>query len=105
MGESWENVPLTSSRRHQVPSLTSTELLAPLAESVDISTWLCERQPELLPDEHGGVIKELLNKFYSYHCKALSIPKNGIPNQAAALLEKANLTQAHRRALEIKSSL
>lgn len=77
----------------------------PLSESQDIAHWLCEQQPELVPQGHHDVIKNWLNKFYVYHRKALSIPKNGIPNIAATMLEDTNLSESHRRALEIKSAL
>lgn len=50
-----------------------------------------------------------MGKLYSFHAMALTasreVRKHGIPNQAAALLEKKDLTEGHRRALEIKSVL
>ena len=50
-----------------------------------------------------------MDEIYAFHAMSLIIPsefrKDGIPNQAAALLEKADLTQGHRRALEIRSLL
>lgn len=88
-----------------MPALTSADLASPLAESQDIAIWLCEQQPALVPDSHHDTIKDFLGKFYSYHCKALSIPPNGIPDKAAAMLESPKLTPSHRQALEIKSKL
>jgi hypothetical protein len=35
-----------------------------LQESRDILAWLCEVQPELIPDEHRGTIKSLLEAFF-----------------------------------------
>lgn len=58
-----------------------------------------------MPHGHRDVINNWLNKFYAYHRKALSIPKNGIPNKAATMLEDTNLSESHRHALEIKSVL
>lgn len=94
---------------HQVPVLTSPTLSSPLHESYDISKWLCERQPELIPAEHREVILQLMDKLYKFHAMALTVAledrKDGIPNQAAAFLENQNLSETHRRALEIKSIL
>ncbi|RFU75034.1 thioredoxin [Trichoderma arundinaceum] len=93
--------------RGQVPALTSPALPAPMTESYDISKWLCEKQPELVPEQHREEIQTIMDKLYSFHAKALTAgpeeKKHGIPNQAAELLEKKDLTEGHRRALEIKS--
>ncbi|KAL7796500.1 hypothetical protein V8C37DRAFT_400258 [Trichoderma ceciliae] len=93
--------------RGQVPALTSAALLSPLTDSHDISKWLCEKQPELVPDEHRETIQSTMDKLYSFHAMTLTIgpdeKKHGIPNQAAELLEKKDLTKTHRRALELKS--
>lgn len=93
----------------QVPSLTSPELAAPISDSRGIATWLCAKQPELLPEEHKEAIARLMEKLYHFHLKALNIPADaantGIPNKAAAMLENPGLSEQHRRALEIKSVL
>lgn len=89
--------------------LTSPALPSPIDDSYDISRWLCEKQPELLPDQHREDIDRLLGKLYDFHAMALSIAhddrNDGIPNQAAALLENPELSKRYRRALEIKSVL
>ncbi|PTB45317.1 hypothetical protein M441DRAFT_64980 [Trichoderma asperellum CBS 433.97] len=91
----------------QVPALTSAAFSSPLAESYDISKWLCEKQPDLIPEEHREAIESLMDKLYSFHAKTLTIgsdqKKHGIPNRAAELLEQKDLSESHRRALEIKS--
>lgn len=93
----------------QVPALTSPALESTLDDSRDIAKWLCERQPELLPEEHRETIEHLMDKLYSFHGKALLVPpedrKHGVPNQAAAMLESTDLSEYHRRALEMKSIL
>ncbi|KAK5998772.1 hypothetical protein PT974_01154 [Cladobotryum mycophilum] len=95
-------------KKGQVPSLTSASSPS-LDDSHDIARWLCQRQPELLPEEYKDIILRLMEKLYSFHAMALSIgPETrkhgiGIPNQAAALLENPDLSENHRRALEIKS--
>lgn len=89
--------------------LTSAALPSSIDDSYAISKWLCEKQPELLPEQHRDDIDRLLGKLYDIHAMALSIApyerNDGIPNQAAALLENAELSLGHRRALEIKSVL
>lgn len=93
----------------QVPALTdsSTTLSAPLTDSRDICQWLCAEQPELLPPQHRETIERLMSEFYSFHAQALTVlpedSKDGIPNQAAAKLEKQDISESHRRQLEIKS--
>ncbi|UNI24373.1 hypothetical protein JDV02_010124 [Purpureocillium takamizusanense] len=91
----------------QVPALTSPLLDFNIVESRDIAEWLCQKQPELLPEEHRETIERLMGDMYSFHAKALLVApddrKDGIQNQAAAMLESPELTGAHRRALEIKS--
>lgn len=91
----------------QVPALTSPLLDSTLDESRDIADWLCQKQPELLPEEHRETIDRLMNKIYAYHAKALLVApddrKDGIQNQAAAMLENPELSETYRRALEIKS--
>ncbi|KAL7947679.1 hypothetical protein V8C42DRAFT_315221 [Trichoderma barbatum] len=93
--------------RGQVPALTSPALASPLTDSYDISKWLCEKQPELIPEKHRETIQNLMEKLYSFHAMTLMIgpdeKKHGIPNQAAELLENKGLTERHRRALELKS--
>ena len=93
----------------KVPALTSRALASPLTDSHDISKWLCEKQPELVPEYHRITIQKIMDKLYSFHAMALTIgreqKKHGIPNRAAELLEKKDLTEHHRRALEMKSVL
>lgn len=88
-----------------MPALTSPALPATINESRDIASWLCQQQPELIPEEHKDAIDKRMTKLFFYHAKALTIPADGIPNKAAAMLENPNITEGHRRALEIKSIL
>jgi glutathione S-transferase len=93
--------------RVQVPALTSPSLDEPITESRDISNWLCKQQPELVPDEHRETIERLMDQLYSFHAMSLSVPpddhRHGVSNQAAAMLERADLSDSYRRRLEIKS--
>lgn len=94
-----------------MPALTdsSTTLSAPLTDSHDICRWLCEQQPELIPSQHRETIERLMGEFYSFHAQALTVlpedSKDGIPNQAAAKLERQDIVESYRRQLEIKSVL
>ncbi|EHK22447.1 uncharacterized protein TRIVIDRAFT_17565 [Trichoderma virens Gv29-8] len=106
--ENFSELYLTSvNSRGQVPALTSPALSSPLTDSYDISKWLCEKQPELIPKEHQEMIQNMMEKLYSFHAMTLTIGpderKHGILNRAAELLEKKDLTERHRRALELKS--
>ncbi|KPM45095.1 hypothetical protein AK830_g1451 [Neonectria ditissima] len=91
----------------QVPVLTSPALPASLDNSRTIAQWLCKRQPELMPEEHKKVISSLMEKIYSFQALPLVISAEdrqyGLPNEAAALLEKNGLSPKYRRALEISS--
>lgn len=92
-----------------MPALTSPALASPFTDSYDISKWLCEKQPELIPEDHREIIQKMMEKLYSFHAMTLTIGpderKHGILNRAAELLEKKDLTERHRRALELKSVL
>lgn len=66
-------------------------------------------QPELLPNEHRQDIEYLLHVFFSFHAKPLAVRpeerSGGISNKAAAMLERTDISDSHRRCLEIKSIL
>ncbi|CAM1502021.1 Fc.00g040050.m01.CDS01 [Cosmosporella sp. VM-42] len=93
----------------QVPALTCFEFPSTLDDSCDIATWLCEKQPELLPKEYQEIISGLVDRIYSFHITPLVVNPTsktyGIPNRAAARLESNDISEQHRRALEIKSVL
>jgi hypothetical protein len=44
----------------QVPALVSPVLEKPIADSLDITWYLLDRYPDLLPQQHEGNIRELL---------------------------------------------
>jgi glutathione S-transferase len=80
-----------------------------LTDSHDILNWLSEQRPVLIPEKHRETIDRLMGKFYAFHMQALMLrpedQKYGIPNQAAAQLERSDISEEHRRALEKKSIL
>lgn len=92
----------------QVPSLILSSDIT-LKDSFDISNWLCDQQPELLPAECREGTLTLIREFYSFHARALTAypddSKDGFPNRAAAKLEQSGISESHRRQLEIKSVL
>lgn len=71
--------------------------------------WLCNIQPELLPAQHREDIESLLEAFFAFHAKPLTVRpeerSGGISNRAAAMLERTDISESHRRCLEIKSVL
>ncbi|KAF4124599.1 hypothetical protein GMORB2_5265 [Geosmithia morbida] len=78
-----------------------------LADSSEILAWLCRLQPELIPKDHQEDIQSLLSSFYAFHAKPLTVKpeerNNGITNKAAAMLERTDISESHRRRLEVKS--
>ncbi|KAH7019970.1 hypothetical protein EDB80DRAFT_212466 [Ilyonectria destructans] len=91
----------------QVPVLTSPHLPASLDDGRSVALWLCKEQPELVPEEHEEAISSLMDKIYSLQAISLALSAEnqqyGFPNEAAALLEKNDLSPKYRRALEINS--
>lgn len=89
--------------------LKSPSSPSPIADSRDISRWLCEQQPQLVPSEHRDTIERLMDLVYGFHAQALCIPESrrthGVKNLAAAQLERSDISERYRRALEIKSVL
>ncbi|KAH7158063.1 hypothetical protein B0J13DRAFT_618105 [Dactylonectria estremocensis] len=92
----------------QVPVLTSPALPASsLDGSQSIALWLCKQQPELIPEEHQETISCLMDKLHALQAISFVVSakdqQDGLPNEAAALLEKNGLSLKYRRALEINS--
>ncbi|CAH0039286.1 unnamed protein product [Clonostachys solani] len=100
---------LTLNPKGQVPVLASPALSEPLTDSYEIAKWLSLQQTDLIPEEHNVIITKIMNDLHGIHAQALALSpdicKDGIPNQAAAMLERNQLTASHRRRLEIKSIL
>ena len=50
-----------------------------------------------------------MDRVYAFHAKALMVPAEerafGVPNEAAERLERSDISDGYRRALEIKSLL
>ncbi|VUC33192.1 unnamed protein product [Clonostachys rosea] len=98
---------LTLNPKGQVPVLASPALSQPLTDSYEIAKWLSLQQVDLIPEEHNVIITKIMDGLHGIHAEALALSpdicKDGIPNQAAAMLENSQLAASHRRRLEIKS--
>ncbi|OAP65631.1 hypothetical protein AYL99_01603 [Fonsecaea erecta] len=92
----------------QVPVLLSPGFLEkPIADSLDITFWLCERYPSLRPSEYANEINRLLRNLHAINFFTLSMrnrPQRA-EMQEAAILAKMNtpdLSARHKKALEYK---
>ena len=92
----------------QVPVLMIPSLLpTPLPESLDISYYICDRYPSLLPATHKEEIAKLLHDLHDINFFSLSFEK-GPPvahgNRAAvmALLAKPGISPQYEKALKHK---
>ena len=94
----------------KVPVLIhDTNLSRPMPESVDITYFLCDRYPQLLPDENKDQIKALIEELHTISFYALSFagqPGIGIAHLAHIdkLLGSPNISQRHRDALQYKKT-
>ena len=97
----------------QVPAMTSNVLASPLPDSLAMSYHFCEHHyPGLLPEAHRQVIQDLLSKVHDIEGSSLSVknPRKEltveVPNPGLdKLLERADISEEYRRALESKKRL
>ncbi|EED21552.1 conserved hypothetical protein [Talaromyces stipitatus ATCC 10500] len=93
----------------QVPAMTGNVLKQPLTDSISISLYLAENHyPDLLPDEHAAVIKDLLQRFHSVYGLSFS-NKNPTPEMiqhnpspVEDFLKRTDISPEYRKALEAK---
>ncbi|OTA86718.1 hypothetical protein M434DRAFT_15737 [Hypoxylon sp. CO27-5] len=94
-----------------VPVLVNEKLLEkPIAESVDISYYIADWYPGLLPPQHEQVIKEIINELHDISYKLLTFgTKTKYPNlNHDWLLEQAkrtDISEEYRKALVYKAGL
>ncbi|KAI1143260.1 hypothetical protein F5Y05DRAFT_368032 [Hypoxylon sp. FL0543] len=94
-----------------VPVLVNERLLEkPIAESVDISYYIADWYPTLLPPQHEQVIKELIFELHEISYKLLTFgTKTKYPHlNRDWLLEQAkrtDISDEYRKALEYKAEL
>lgn len=79
----------------------------PLNQTSTISTYISERHPSLLPNEHAAEIIRLVNKMHELNFFTLSFrgsPKlaSGFADAAVKRLEDKSISDDYRKALEYK---
>ncbi|KAH8698730.1 hypothetical protein BGW36DRAFT_426422 [Talaromyces proteolyticus] len=98
-------------RKGQVPVLTHPIMFSePVRESVDISYYLCQFYPELLPIDYRDQIKSLLHALHRLNFHVITFAKR--PERAAGLikttqerLSRSYNSEDYHRALEYKLSM
>lgn len=90
----------------QVPVLTSEALDRPLPDSLDITFYIAERYPRLLPEAHEQKIKGLLQELHALNYFSLSFGAQPqvAENMLAALDKrlKGNISEWYRETLEAR---
>ncbi|KAK4574113.1 hypothetical protein LTR86_001874 [Recurvomyces mirabilis] len=94
----------------QVPALTSSSLDTPITDSLDITYYIAERYPTLMPSEHKQTIIDLLGELHDINYFSLSFgdKPDGAKGQAKAIrgrMEDPAISPEYRRALEYKLSI
>ncbi|KAF2995482.1 hypothetical protein E8E14_003867 [Neopestalotiopsis sp. 37M] len=98
-------------RDGQVPVLTNDEHLPkPMPESVDISFYLCDWYPRLLPREHEAVIRSLIKELHEINYGVLTFGTASkhptkLVDKVEELLQQPALSDAYRSALERKAKI
>lgn len=93
-----------------VPVLANPKVLGkPMPESVDISWYLCDWYPNLLPKEHEKVIRELIDELHLISFRLLTFgvktryPDAGV-DYIKGLLQRTDISDVYRKTLEYKLS-
>jgi glutathione S-transferase len=93
----------------QVPVLThQTALSQPIRDSLDITLYIAEQYPELIPQSHRDEISHLLQDLHSINYFSLSF--SGEPEVASSImrdpimqiLERPDISERYRDALQYK---
>lgn len=93
----------------EVPVLSPAKLDAahrPIPDSVDITYFIAERYPSLIPKEHEEEIKRLISKLHEINFFSLTFAgKPETQQRATASLEEKlqeNISERYRKAIEYK---
>lgn len=95
----------------QVPSMTVEGQSLPITDSLEISYWFCKYYPGLLPDELSQKIRTYLDALHAIEALSLSAPRPAQPQEdhidpaIDEILERVNISEEYRRALEQKKEL
>ncbi|KAI1383404.1 uncharacterized protein F4822DRAFT_76606 [Hypoxylon trugodes] len=93
-----------------VPVLVNDKVLGkPMPESVDISLYIADWYPSLLPSRHKQVIEELLDELHQISYKLLTFgTQTTFPTTSVAWLreqsQRPDISDAYRKALKYKES-
>ncbi|KAI1461868.1 hypothetical protein F4805DRAFT_411221 [Annulohypoxylon moriforme] len=94
-----------------VPVLVNEKLLdKPMPESVDISYYIADWYPSLLPPQHKQVIHELMDELHEISYRLLTFgTQTKFPSKALEWMQeqmrRTDISDEYRKALEYKSSL
>ncbi|KAK5033476.1 hypothetical protein LTS07_003780 [Exophiala sideris] len=95
----------------QVPVLAhDSKLDRPIADSLEITYWLAEKYPQLIPAEHKDEIRQYLKDLHALNYFSLSFPgraevAQGFENGVNRRLADPNISDQYRKALEFKLSV
>ncbi|KAF3002303.1 hypothetical protein E8E14_003020 [Neopestalotiopsis sp. 37M] len=92
-----------------VPALVNEKLLPePITECVDISYYICELYPNLLPEEHESLIKEMLDELHKINFTILTFGPDSnhqakLADHIRELLSQPSISKEYSEALSRKA--
>ncbi|KAK7960708.1 hypothetical protein PG996_011350 [Apiospora saccharicola] len=99
---------LNMNRKGQVPAMTVEGRAAPITDSLDISYWLCDMFPHLLPQQHEATIRRLLRDLHAIEGISITIRRREGPEEdlidpcVDKALARDDISPEYRQALEAK---
>ncbi|KAK8091714.1 hypothetical protein PG997_002075 [Apiospora hydei] len=99
---------LNVNRKGQVPAMTVEGAVAPITDSLDISFWLCDMFPQLLPPQHEATIRRLLRDLHAIEGISITIRRREGPEEDLIdpcvdnMLARDDIGPEYRQALEVK---
>ncbi|KAK8015848.1 Thioredoxin-like protein [Apiospora marii] len=97
-----------SIQRCQVPAMMVEGRAAPITDSLDISYWLCDMFPQLLPSQHEATIRRLLRDLHAIEGISVTIRRREGPEEDLIdpcvdnALARDDISLEYRQALEAK---
>jgi glutathione S-transferase len=92
-----------------VPALVNEKLLPePITECVDISYYICDLYPNLLPEEHESLIKEMLEELHKINFTILTFGPDSnhqakLADHIRELLSQPSISKEYSEALSRKA--
>lgn len=98
----------TVNPKGQVPAMSSPSLPEPLTDSLDITYFLCDLYPNLAPEQHEEVIRDLLKQLHEIQYLSLSFTPaqnraGGITTAIEELQAQQGLSESYSKALKYKA--